>query len=154
VARLGERYTMVIAGIVSMLAVVGMALAPVLAVFTIGVFLLGFCAAAFGLARHAFMTTRAPIDIRARALSRLGGSTRPGTVRGPFITPGLLGLGGTETTAIWFYLVCLVALVVLVLFGPDPEKTTAAADAESALLVEDTGEPVTGSIPTAARTGV
>ena len=65
---------MVIAGLVSMLAVVGMLLAPVIGVFAAAVFLLGFCAAAFGLARHAFMTTRVPIDFRARALSLLGGS--------------------------------------------------------------------------------
>ncbi|MGO2049810.1 MAG: MFS transporter, partial [Microbacterium sp.] len=76
VARIGERFTMVIAGGISMIAVVGMILAPVIAVFAASVFLLGFCAAAFGLARHAFMTTRVPLHFRARSLSLLGGSFR------------------------------------------------------------------------------
>src|SRR5690606_14285548 len=58
VERIGERYTMVIAGLISIAAVVGMVLAPSPGLLAASVFLLGFCAAAFGLARHAFMTTR------------------------------------------------------------------------------------------------
>jgi MFS family permease len=46
-----------------------------------------------------------------------------------------------------------VALVLLVLFGPDPEAQAAAADREPA-EVEDTGEAVSGSIPTIERAGV
>src|SRR5690606_13834211 len=64
VARIGERFTMVIAGATAMVAVGAMALAPSLGVFAASVFLLGFCAAAFGLARHAFMTTRVPLAFR------------------------------------------------------------------------------------------
>lgn len=64
VARIGERFTMVIAGVVSMLAAAGMIFAPSIGVLAASVFLLGFCAAAFGLARHAFMTTRVPVAFR------------------------------------------------------------------------------------------
>src|SRR5690554_6466592 len=78
VARIGERFTMATAGLISMVAVGAMVLAPSLAVFTASVLLLGFCAAAFGLARHAFMTTRVPLEFRARALALLGGSFRLG----------------------------------------------------------------------------
>ena len=153
VARIGERYTMVIAGVVSIVAVIGMLLAPVLGVFAAAVFLLGFCAAAFGLARHAFMTTRVPIAFRARALSLLGGSFRLGVFIGPFVTAALLQVFHDEHAAIWFFLGCLAVMVVLVLFGPDPEKTVPSA-APGATLVEDSGEPVTGSIPIIERAGI
>lgn len=149
VARIGERLTMAIAGLVSLAGIVGMALAPSLGIFAIAVFLIGFCAAAFGLARHSFMTTRVPLSFRARALSLLGGTFRLGMFVGPFIAAGLLAVFGDEHAAIWFFGVCLVATVLLVVFGPDPEKqfldpSTAEDDAVAA---EDTGEPVTGSIP-------
>jgi MFS family permease len=117
------------------------------------VFLLGFCAAAFGLARHAFMTTRVPIAFRARALSLLGGSFRLGIFIGPFVTAALLQVFGDETAAIWFFLACLAVMVVLVLFGPDPERTTPPVTSNGT-LIEDTGEAVSGSIPTIERPGI
>ncbi|MBW9118552.1 MFS transporter [Microbacterium trichothecenolyticum] len=160
VARIGERLTMAIAGVLSLAGVVGMALAPSLGIFAIAVFLIGFCAAAFGLARHSFMTTRVPLSFRARALSLLGGTFRLGMFVGPFVAAGLLALTGDEHAAIWFFGGCLVATVLLVLFGPDPEKqfvaptsapTRGGADTEDAVDTEDTGEPVTGSIPVRRR---
>lgn len=147
VARIGERFTMVIAGTISMIAVGAMLLAPALGVFAACVFLLGFCAAAFGLARHAFMTTRVPLAFRARALALLGGSFRLGIFVGPFVTAALLQVFAAEQASIWFFLVCLAVLIVLVLFGPDPEKTvTPGRSRETAALSEDTGEPVSGPI--------
>ncbi|UXW87596.1 MFS transporter [Microbacterium azadirachtae] len=153
VSRVGERYTMVIAGVLSLIGVIAGALAPSLVVFTVAVFVVGMSAAAFGLARHAFMTTRVPLEFRARALSLLGGSFRAGMFVGPFLAAALLAVFHTENAALWFFSVCLVALVLLVLFGPDPEAQAAAADREPA-EVEDTGEAVSGSIPTVERAGV
>ncbi|WP_374974701.1 MFS transporter [Microbacterium trichothecenolyticum] len=151
VARIGERVTMAIAGVISLGGVVGMALAPSLGIFAIAVFLIGFCAAAFGLARHSFMTTRVPLSFRARALSLLGGTFRLGMFVGPFVAAGLLALFGDEHAAIWFFGGCLVATVLLVLLGPDPERQffapTSSTSREDAVDTEDTGEPVTGSIP-------
>ena len=122
VARVGERVTMVIAGVVSLVGGLGMVFAPTLGVFAASVFLVGFCAAAFGLARHSFMTTRVPLAVRARALSLLGGTYRLGAFVGPFIAAGLLFLFADELATIWFFVGCLVAVVLLVLFGPDPER--------------------------------
>lgn len=153
VAKVGERFTMVIAGSLSLLGVIAGALAPSLFVFTVAVFVVGMSAAAFGLARHAFMTTRVPLEFRARALSLLGGSFRAGMFVGPFLAAALLAVFHTENAALWFFAVCLVGLVVLVLFGPDPEARAAAADRAPG-AVEDTGEAVSGSIPTAERAGV
>ena len=153
VARAGERFTMVIAGSLSLIGVIAGALAPSLVVFTIAVFVVGMSAAAFGLARHAFMTTRVPLEFRARALSLLGGSFRAGMFVGPFVAAALLALFHTENAALWFFVVLLVALILLVLLGPDPEAQAAASDRDPG-DVEDTGEAVSGSIPTIERAGV
>ena len=149
VARIGERLTMAIAGVVSLAGIVGMAFAPSLGIFAIAVFLIGFCAAAFGLARHSFMTTRVPLSFRARALSLLGGTFRLGMFVGPFVAAALLALVGDEHATIWFFGGCLVATILLVLLGPDPEKLLLAPSASTRadIETEDTGEPVTGSIP-------
>ncbi len=156
VARIGERLTMAIAGVVALAAVVALALAPSLGAFALAVLLIGFCAAAFGLARHSFMTTRVPLQFRARALSLLGGTFRLGMFIGPFVAAGLLAVFGDEHATMWFFGACLVATVLLVLLGPDPERAvpTAATARGDATLTEDTGEPVTGSIPTTERAGV
>ncbi|QIG41288.1 MFS transporter [Microbacterium sp. 4R-513] len=152
VARIGERLTMAIAGGIALIGVIALAFAPVLGVFAASVFLIGFCAAAFGLARHSFMTTRVPLFFRARALSLLGGTFRLGMFIGPFVAAALLAIFGDEHATIWFFGGCLVACVLLVLLGPDPEKQVAALD--EPLVREDTGEAVSGSIPTAERAGV
>ncbi|MGX1696687.1 MFS transporter [Microbacterium keratanolyticum] len=152
VARLGERYTMVIAGIISLLGAVACTLAPSLPLFTLAVFVIGVSASAFGLARHAFMTTRVPLEFRARALSLLGGSFRLGMFVGPFVSAVLLSAFQTEFSTLWFFGACLVVLILLVLFGPDPEEQAALANGPE--LVEDSGEAVTGSIPSQARRGV
>ncbi|MEV8368833.1 MFS transporter [Microbacterium sp. NPDC064584] len=153
VAHVGERMTMATAGMLSLVGVLGMVFAPVLGVLAASVFLIGFCAAGFGLARHSFMTTRVPHAFRARALSLLGGTFRLGMFVGPFIAAGLLAVFGDEHAAIWFFGVCLVATVLLVLLGPDPEKQLQTSD-EGPGVAEDTGEAVTGSIPTSERAGV
>ena len=164
VARLGERYTMVLASGVSLLGVAGMLLSRHLGVLMASVFVMGLSAAAFGLARHSFMTTRVPLAFRARALSLLGGSFRLGAFAGPFIAAALLWIFGDEHSSIWFFGACLVAVGLLVALGPDPEERAIAAEraararhtADPAETVEpeDTGEAVTGSIPTQARLGI
>lgn len=155
VGRIGERFTMVIAGVIAIVAAVGMVFAPSLGVLAASVFLLGLCAAAFGLARHAFMTTRVPVAFRARSLSLLGGSFRLGIFIGPFVAAGLLQLFGDESAAIWFFLGCLVLMVLMVLFGPDPEKMAPATPPTAReRAAEDSGEVVSGSIPTIERAGI
>ena len=153
VARIGERLTMASAGTVALFGVAGLVFSPNPALLAASVFAIGLCAAAFGLARHAFMTTKVPLSFRARALSLLGGSFRLGMFVGPFIAALLLGLTGTAASAAWCFAVCLVACVLLVLLGPDPEKSIEAQSPRSGLPVRrplsqpaDTGEAVTGSI--------
>lgn len=149
VARIGERFTMAVAGLLSLGGAVALAFAPSLGVFAASVFLIGFCAAAFGLARHSFMTTRVPLAFRARALSLLGGTFRLGMFIGPFVAAGLLAVFGDEHAAIWFFAGCLVATTLLVLLGPDPETTIApmvTRPSRTDDLTEDTGEAITASL--------
>ncbi len=163
VARIGERLTMAIAGILSLAGVVALACAPVLGVFAIAVFVIGFSAAGFGLARHSFMTTRVSLVFRARALSLLGGTFRLGMFVGPFIAAALLAVFHDEHAAGWFFGACLVATTLLVLLGPDPERaipivtagagTTGHVDpltdrgsVDDSSFDEDTGEVVTGPL--------
>lgn len=128
VARLGERITMVVSGLVAVVGVAGILFAPSVLVLAAAVFIIGLCSAAFGLARHAFMTTRVPLGFRARALSLLGGSSRLGLFVGPFLGALLVWMTGRENSAAWCLAVCLVACVALVWFGPDPETELAAAE--------------------------
>ncbi len=166
VGRFGERITMAIGGALGLVGAGTMLVAPSTAVLALAVFVVGFCAAIFGLARHSFMTTRVPLSFRARSLALLGGSFRFGMFLGPFVAAALLAIVGDERSAVWFFLGCLVATILLVLLGPDPEAAvpspargpaagrvpSGAAAEESAR--EDSGEPVTGSIPTSERAGV
>ena len=122
VARIGERWTMAIAGAIALAGVLGLIFAQGLIVLAVSVFGIGLSAAAFGLARHAFMATRVPRRYRARALSVLGGSFRLGMFTGPFVAAALVAWTGTEQSAGWFFAGCLVAVVLLVLLGRDPEE--------------------------------
>lgn len=153
VARFGERATMATGGALALAGALALVYAPSLPVLTAAVFAIGFCAAVFGLARHSFMTTRVPLGFRARALSLLGGTFRLGMFLGPFAAAALIVLFGNESATAWFFAACLIATVVLVLAGPDPESSITAPRGDSR-VAEDTGEAVTGSIPVRERAGV
>ncbi len=158
VARVGERLTMASGGVIAMVAVAGLALAPNLGLLAASVFVIGFSAASFGLARHSFMTTRVPTPFRARALSLLGGTFRLGMFIGPFVAAALIALLGDAHATVWFFGVCLVAAILLVLLGPDPETHAASESVSRAAgeagVAEDSGEVVTGAIPAGERVGV
>lgn len=126
VPRLGERRTMAWAGVVVLVGAVAAALAPGIPALGAAAFLIGVGAAGFGVARHAFMTTRVPLRFRARALSLLGGTFRFGMFVGPFAAAALIAWFGDEHAAIWFLVACTAAAVALVLVGPDPERAIAA----------------------------
>lgn len=83
----------------------------------------------------------------------LGDSFRLGMFVRPFIAALLLGLTGVEASVAWCFAVCLVACVVLVLLGPDPEKRIEAEIPRQGSFVRrpppqpaDTGESVTKGI--------
>lgn len=122
VARVGERVAMIGA---TVLAVVGGLVAvaiPHPAALGGGMLLLGIGAAAFGLARHALLTTVVPPRMRARALSTLGGSHRLGALLGPFAGAGVLAATGWTPSVLVLLIACSAATAILLLLLPDPER--------------------------------
>lgn len=121
VARLGERTSMIAASVLSLVGVLLALIAWHPAMLAVGILLVGVATAAFGLARHAFMTSFVPLQYRARALSTLGGSHRLGAVAGPFAGAALLALTGNPESVLIFHAGCAVGAIVILLLFRDPE---------------------------------
>lgn len=148
VSRSGERIAMLLAAGVACVGALGIAFAPSLGILAVSVFVIGFAAATFGLARHSFMTTRVPFSFRSRALALIGGSHRLGRFAGPFLAAGLVALTGVAQSPVWAFAVCLALAALLVAFAPDPERVVPALTADDT-AAEDVR---TGVIP-AIRAG-
>lgn len=125
VARAGERTAMLLAVGVAMLGVVVSATATTTWMLLLGVLVIGFSAATFNLARHAFLTSFVPLRYRARALSTLGGVFRAGQFIGPFLTAGVIAVTGVAQHAFWIFAGAAVLVVVVLLFVPDVERLLA-----------------------------
>ena len=88
------------------------------AVLAVGVGIVGFAGAVFGLARQSYLTEVVPLELRARALSTLGGSMRIGAFIGPFLAAWVTTWAGTAG-AYWIFVICAFAAGVLVLVVKD-----------------------------------
>ncbi len=119
-ARVGERRAMLAAAAGSAAALAGAALARSVAVLALCALALGLAAGVWGLARQSYLTAAAPVHVRARALSTLGGVGRIGLFAGPFAgAAGSAALGRPGPYAVAGLAVLAAAVVVLVL--PDPQ---------------------------------
>ncbi len=127
IARVGERRTMVAATALAVPALTAALLAGSVAVLGAAVALLGSAGAVWGVARHAYLTEAVRPDLRARAMSTLGGVGRIGTFLGPFLGAAAAHVAGLRGA----YLVALacvgVAAVLLVLLPPVAHDRPAAA---------------------------
>jgi MFS family permease len=92
VARIGERRTLLIGGLVDAVAMTAAALSPSVAVLGAAVVLSGMTWTAFLLARQGFMIDAVPADFRARALSTLGAAHRVGILVGPLLGAAVIAL--------------------------------------------------------------
>jgi MFS family permease len=120
-ARLGDRRAMVAAGGVAMVAMLGCLLTPLLPVFGLCLFAMGVCTATFYLARQSYLTEVAPVHLRARALSMLGGAHRIGLFIGPFVGAAVISL--TSLRAAYAVAVVTAGLAAaLLLVIPDVER--------------------------------
>jgi MFS family permease len=140
VSRVGERSAMIGAAIISLCGVVLCLTSVNQWMFGSGIFLLGLSASTFALARHAFMTTFVPIEFRARALSTLGGTFRAGWFVGPFIAAGIIALTGDVQIVFWVQIVSALAIIVILIFMPDPRGHVEPAAVAAADPVETEGE--------------
>lgn len=116
--RVGDRHAMMIAAGLAVLALLGCFLAPSLLVLGPALLVIGAANSTFYLARQSYLTEVAPVTLRARAMSTLGGSHRIGLFLGPFVGAAAIGLVGLRGA----YLVAVgaaVAAAVLLLVVPD-----------------------------------
>jgi MFS family permease len=92
VARLGERTTLLLAGLVDAVTMVGAAFATTVWQLAVCVALSGAAWTAFLIARQGFLIEAVPVYWRARAMSLLGGTFRIGVLIGPLIGALLITL--------------------------------------------------------------
>jgi MFS family permease len=143
--RVGERKAMLVAagitaaGLVLCLVNLGRS-GWSLAVYGLGILLIGGASSIYSLARQSYLTEMVPLQMRARALSTLGGSMRIGIFLGPFLGAGAIKLGGLSGA----YLVSLAAMLAAALIVhrvPDlelgEERRQAAAEVTTTSVLRD-----------------
>jgi len=134
IARFGERPAMLLATGVLAPAVLACILAPSVWVLGVGVTCVGVAGATWGVARQTYVTEVIPYELRARALSTLGGTSRIGGFLGPFVGAGAVKLLGTDG-AYWVNLVTAVLAAATLLALPDlpSDRARRGASGESTL---------------------
>lgn len=130
IARAGERRAMLLSTALALPAIGACLLAGHVLLLGAAVLLLGMTWSAWGVARHTYLTEAVRPDLRARAMSTLGGVGRIGTFLGPFL--------GAAAVAVWglrgAYLVALIGvslaglLVLLLPTVPHDSPPVAAAE--------------------------
>jgi MFS family permease len=109
--RLGDRRSMMVAASISFLAYGVCLVSGSLLLYGVGLLVAGMANATFYLARQSYVIETVPTNLRARALSALGGSHRIGLFLGPLIGAGAITLLGDKAA----YGVAITANVVTVL---------------------------------------
>lgn len=126
-ARIGERRAMLAAGAMIALALVLCWFAPSVWALGLGIFAIGLAGSVWMLARQAYIAEVVSPELRARALSTLGGVHRIGQFAGPFLGAGVVGLIGVHGPYLLFIAAVLVALLVLVGLPEPPGADTGDA---------------------------
>ena len=118
VSRIGERRAMIVAAGFAVLAQLGCCLAPSLVVLGGALTVIGMGNATFYLARQAYLSDVIPIDLRARAMSTLGGSHRIGLFIGPFAGAAAIALTSIRA-AYAVAMIAAAAAALLLVLVPD-----------------------------------
>ncbi|MCI2416898.1 MFS transporter [Saccharopolyspora sp. K220] len=118
-ARIGERKAMLLASVVASAALVACLAAPAVWALALAIATTGLASAVFALARQAYLSDFVPLQLRARALSTLGGCLRIGMFVGPFLGAAAMKALGTNG-AYWVHLVALLLAAVVLVRLPDP----------------------------------
>lgn len=116
--RIGDRHAMIAAAGVAVLALLGCLVAQSLVVLGVALTVIGMCNATYYLARQSYLTEVVRVDLRARAMSTLGGSHRIGLFIGPFVGALAIGLVGLKGAFIVAMITASTAAVLLVVI-PD-----------------------------------
>jgi MFS family permease len=127
----GDRYAMASSAMLMLCASFFAYIANGLASFSVALVLMGMSSSAFYLARHSHLIEVAPIRLRARAMSTLGGSHRIGLFIGPLI--GTLAIRADGTRAV--YIVAMAASVITVITLLVVRELPLPADDQSARVM-------------------
>ncbi|MET7277668.1 MFS transporter [Kribbella sp. NPDC005582] len=118
--RIGERRAMLGATVLVSFALVACLLAPTVWGLAIAIGMTGLAGSVWGLARQAYLSEAVPIELRARALSTLGGVQRIGSFIGPFLGALVMRFLGTDG-AYWVHLAGAALACVVLVSLPDIE---------------------------------
>lgn len=126
VARLGERRTLVIAGLVDAAAMLAAFLVPSVWLLCLCVFVSGMSWTTFLQARQGFLIDAVPISHRARAMALLGGSMRLGALIGPLLGALLIHLFGVRSVFVLAVCASLISALIVTRM-PDFGRVTRGA---------------------------
>lgn len=132
---LGEQKAMVAASASAALGILASLFALNLFMLASGVFLVGAAAAVFGLARLAWMTEHVPLEVRARALSILGGMFRAGSFAGPAIGAWVIFTFNVQAVYYLPLVLCGAAALILLLAKSEPDRVKNATSLAETLRV-------------------
>lgn len=127
VARIGERKAMIYSALFSAAGIATSVISGNLLFLGIGVLLVGFGHAVFGLARQVYIAQHIPYSHRARALSIIGGTFRVGAFLGPFLSALVISLFGIPAVFVLSMTLWLLAASVVLFTKQAPEKLTASS---------------------------
>jgi MFS family permease len=116
--RIGERRAMLGATVLVSVALAACLVVPNVWGLALAIACTGLAGAVWGLARQAYLSEAVPIELRARALSTLGGVQRIGSFIGPFLGALAMKFLGTDG-AYWVHLVAALLACVVLLSLPD-----------------------------------
>jgi MFS family permease len=119
--KVGERRAMVLATLLVSVALAICLIAPTVWSLALAIALTGVAGAVWNLARQAYLSEAVPLQMRARALSTLGGVGRIGSFIGPFVGAFAMKFLGTDG-AYWVHLVAAALACIVLLSLPDLES--------------------------------
>jgi MFS family permease len=133
VSRYGERKTLAAASTVAAFGGVLGLMGTNKWLLLAATFLIGVAAAAFLMARHAYVTTAIPRALRGRTLSTVAGFGRLGLLVGPFLTAALLTLDDSARTG--FAVTVASSVAVIAIMWASPASSARRPDVRSAVGV-------------------
>ncbi|MFE9611256.1 MFS transporter [Streptomyces sp. NPDC006012] len=132
-ARVGDRKAMLIATGVAAVTLAAGALSTSVWQVALAATATGATNAVFNLARQSYLTEVIPVELRARALSTLGGMVRVGAFIGPFIGAAVL-VARPVRDVYWLALLCTAVTAVVLLIVPDVAEPPPSGGAGAAPL--------------------
>lgn len=126
--RFGERRAIAGAALLSVVALLLAIAAPNVAVLAVSMLIIGMASSVFILARQTYLVEVVPLNLRARALSTLGGTTRIGVFAGPFAGAALIHLMGLSG-AYWAAAAAMLVAGLIAILAPDLQAQNSSAGA-------------------------